>query len=100
MTVNFDGFYYQSVATQAMPPFRSSIMKRSVLVRNYLCWLRDLLRSLNWLRAITRYFYLPVSMLVENEHETQIFYQQFVGRFDTSKNSKVVKISILKFISK
>ena len=54
------------------------------------------LRSNCWLK--TRYFYPPVSIL-ENANQTQIFYQQFVGKFDTPKHSNLAKFSSWKSCS-
>ena len=72
-------------------------MKGSVQV---FCWLRVLLRSLNLLLAKARYFFLPVSILVGNANEIWYFYEQFVDKFNTPKNSKLAKISSLKFMFK
>ena len=55
------------------------------------------MRYLNRMLAKSRYFYLPVSILVGNANE---IYEQFVDKFDTPKNSNLPKISTVKVMFK
>ena len=69
--------------------FRIEILSNLKLLRAQICQQTE-----------TRPFYIPVSILAGNANEIQQFYEQFVNKFDTHRNSKLAKISILKFMFK